>query len=154
MDKNIAAFMRQDTKTVHVKFMRDRRAGESEGQTTLLGDNIELSPQTYTYITDLELAEGDFVVVHAVGVPKVARVESVDEGLELDPNDTIKYKWVVCKVDFSSYAQNIAKNNTITTMVAKAYKKNLRKQFSSLLLEGMDEVARQDLLSIIEEKVK
>jgi hypothetical protein len=97
----------------------------------------------------LDLKPDDVVVVYAVGIPKIAMVMIVDEEVDIQPNDKIAYKWVVAKVDFTSYLENMKKNSTIQRTVSKAYKKNTRKQFASLLLAELPEESRAELLTLI-----
>jgi len=149
MDQNLPAFLRTDAKTVKVSFINDKFKDDNDREMTLLGADFTLSPRLYTYITDLDLKPDDVVVVYAVGIPKIAMVMIVDEEVDIQPNDKIAYKWVVAKVDFTSYLENMKKNSTIQRTVSKAYKKNTRKQFASLLLAELPEESRAELLTLI-----
>lgn len=151
MDKNIAAFLRPEAKTVAVRFFQDKFKDIAE-KMTLLGDEVSLSPQAYTYVTDLNVQVGDLVIVYAVSVPKVVMVVQVDNNLDLEPNDTVEYKWVVAKVDMSPYIDNCKKNALINRTIAKAYKNNMRKQFTDLFFASMDEDSRKFLASVITPK--
>ena len=149
MDKNIAAFLRTDTKTIGARFIKDKFKDDS---LELGEDSLQLSDRAYTYITDLSLAVGDLVVVYAVGVPKVAMVARVDEELDIQPNDTIEYKWVISKVDVAHYLNNCKKNAELTRTIGKAYQKNVRNQFRDMLLTNVDADTKTALLSIMENK--
>lgn len=150
MEKNLPAFLREDARTVKVCFINDRfKDEEVDISMTLLGKDFNLSPRAYTYVTNLDLKRDDLVVVYAVGIPKVAVVMEVDEEVDIAPNDKTEYKWVVCKVDFTSYLENMKTNSTIQRTVSQAYKKNTRKQFASLLLAELPEDTRTELLSLI-----
>jgi hypothetical protein len=151
MDKNIAAFLRTDAKTVKVCFIQDRFKDEDDYSVTLLGKDFNLSPKAYTYITNLDLKRDDLVVVYAVGIPKIAVVMEIDEEIDISPNDKIEYKWIISKVDFTSYLENIKKNAQINKTCKEAYKKNSRKQFAALLLAEMPEESRTELLTLIGE---
>ena len=65
MEKNIAALMREDTRTVEVVFSG--------------------SGQHYTYITDVPLEPGDFVVVYARGELKVVEVVCMHDSVQIAP---------------------------------------------------------------------
>jgi hypothetical protein len=149
MEQNLPAFLRTDAKTVKVCFINDKFKDEDNREMTLLGKDFSLSPRAYIYITDLVLKVDDLVVVYAVGVPKVALVMEVDAEVDIQPNDKTAYKWVVCKVDFTAYLENLKKNSTIQRTVSQAYKKNTRKQFASLLLAELPEESRNELLTLI-----
>ena len=156
MDKNLAALMCKNTKTVHVRFWQSQQdvdpymrkhPGSLELGTVPKDD---LSTKRYTYVTDLEVAVGDWLVVLVSGKPKVVLVEEVDDDLLIEPNDTTAYKWIVAKVDLSYYQKLINRNEEITYIVASAYKKNLRQQFQGLLLAGTDSKVQERLQSLIE----
>jgi hypothetical protein len=151
MEQNLPAFLRTDAKTIKVCFINDKFKDEDNREMTLLGKDFSLSPRAYTYVTDLALKPDDLVVVYAVGIPKVAVVMEVDEEVDIQPNDKVAYKWVVSKVDFTAYLENMKKNSTIQRTVSQAYKKNTRKQFASLLLAELPEESRAELLTLIGE---
>lgn len=159
MDKNIAAFLRNDTKTVSVRFIKDNcesKVNPAYSKMTLLGSNVsdefDLTVKAYTYITDLDLKADDLVVVFAQGVPKVVVVASIHEELHIKPNEDTEYKWVVCKLDLSQYQQNLFSNGEISRTVAKSYQTNVRRQFQAMMLDGLDEDAKAKLIALTEKK--
>lgn len=155
MDKNIATFLREDTKTVGVRFIQDTFDKNSQDYraVTLLGsDDYRLSTKVYTYVTDLELKEKDLVVVFAQGVPKIVVVDRVDEEISIQPNDDVEYKWIVCKIDLTQYNENLMKNAEIVRTVGQSYKKNVRRQFQAMVTEGLEEADLIKLLSIVGKK--
>jgi hypothetical protein len=156
MDKNIAAFLRNDTKTVSVRFIKDNfdKNNPAYANTTLLDSSSEfaLSIKVYTYITDLDLKENDLVVVFAQGVPKVVVVASVHDELQIKPNEDVEYRWVVCKLDLQQYRHNLYANGEISRTVAKSYQTNVRRQFQSMMLDGLDEAAKTKLMQLTEKK--
>ena len=121
MDKNIAALIREDAKTVQVSF--NPGAGTAK---------------TYTYITDLPVAVGDYLVVDVSGEFKVVCVSFVDEDLSIEPNADIKYKWVVAKIDLDYHNRNQQKNAEIEKLLKTAYVSNIRHAFRSQLLGSVD----------------
>ena len=97
MEKNLAAFLREDTKTVGVRFIKDTFSQDTQNyQMTLVGtENVEaysLSNKEYTYITDLSLEVEDHVIVFVHDAPKVAIVTRVDEAVNIAPKDNVEYK--------------------------------------------------------------
>lgn len=93
MDVNIAALIRQDVKTIQVRFLKQ-------------GVNVTGTSKWYTYVTDLDVKVGDFVVVYAGDDLKVVQVDVVDNECRLAPNDSTKYNWVVSVVGMKGYMEN------------------------------------------------
>lgn len=155
MDKNIATFLREDTKTVGVRFIQDNFDKSDKGYRpmTIMGDDMyRLSEKVYTYVTDLDLKEKDLVLVFAQGVPKIVVVDRVDDEISIQPNDDVEYKWIVCKIDLTQYNENLMKNAEIVRTVGQSYKKNVRRQFQAMMTEGLEEADRIKLLSIVGKK--
>lgn len=153
MDKNLAAFIREDATTVGVRFFQEPwNRKDSDVNMTLLGVedvDIKLSGKEYTYISSIPLEVDNLVIVYALGTPKVAVVTRVDESLIISPKDTIEYKWVVSKVDLSDYLKNIEKNKVITDLVKTAYRKNVKEQFKDLVLAGLDNKNKKALQNLL-----
>ena len=143
-EKNLAAFLRDDTFTVGVRFIMDTRNPNSplRAPFTLLGTDhsFDLSAKVYTYVCDIpNLSVGDLVVVYAVGVPKTAVVDRVDETVIIQPNDPIEYKWIVSRVSVEEYLENMKKNNEILTIVRNNYRKNVKASLREMIYNSMDE---------------
>lgn len=160
MEKNIAAFVRDDAKTIAVRFFKEidwarlkREQGGTMNLDTILDDTgfltSEFSNKTYIYVTDLSLEKGDWVVVMAMGQLKVAIVEEVHEGVAIEPNADTKYKWVVSKVDTAGYEANEAKNSEIEETIHSAYKQTVKKQFQTMILSGLDAPSKKKLKSLL-----
>ena len=152
MEKNLAAFLREDTKTVRVRFIKDLFANQRDYQPTLLGEDncsLDLSTKEYTYITDLTLEVGEHVVVFAQSTPKVVVVTRVDEIVNILPKDTVEYKWVVSKVDYTTYNANKQKNASITDLVRESYRKNVKTQFKEIVLAGLDAKGKKALANLL-----
>lgn len=133
-EKNIAYLVREDTKTIGVRFYRDD-PGAAQTETKLLGD---LSVKEYTYVTHLDFKVSDLAVVRANGTVKVVYVSRVDEGCEIEPNQSIKYSWVIDKVDSEDYEKQMAINEELEATVNKAYRKNVKQQFRQLVMGSID----------------
>lgn len=122
MDKNIAAILRKETKTIGVVFEPDVKQ--------------------YTYVTDLDVKVGDYVVVDAREELKVCKVARVDSDLEIEPNSNTKFKWVVDVVDMAQHEANASKNKELEQTLAKAYRSNTRRAFADSILANLTEDER------------
>lgn len=131
MERNIAAIMREDAKTVEVNF----------GGT---------SSKIYTYVTDLDVAVGDHAIVECGNDGlKVVQIMGVHDDLNIEPNSDVEYKWLVAKFDLEHYKLNQAKNAEIETVMATGYRNNMRRQFAASILAGLSEDKQAELSSII-----
>lgn len=128
MERNIAALMREDTFTAHVRF----RDGE----------------KTYTYIAWMPLAVGDTVVVSAAGQHKVAEVVAVDDCVKIEPGSSISYSFVIDRVDREAHSACAARNEQIEELVRTAYQTNLRKSFAAQVLGGLDAETQARVLAL------
>lgn len=153
MEKNLAAFLREDTKTVGVRFIKDTFSTSTEYQMTLIGtENVEaypLSNKEYTYITDLPLEVEDHVIVFVHEAPKVAIVTRVDEAVNIAPKDNVEYKWIACRVDYSQYKENCQKNKQIAEFMSTSYRKNVKEQFREIVLAGLDAKGKKALTNLL-----
>lgn len=136
MDKNIAALIREDAKTVGVSF-------SSGGK-------------VYTYVTNLDFALGDFVVVSVYRASEafentlqVVCIVEVHNELRIEPNSDIKYKWIMAKLDTSVALENEAKNAEIEALLQNAYVSNIRKQFRQQMLENVDVTTVERLSAVL-----
>lgn len=139
-EKNIAYLVREDTKTIGVRFYIANMAGNGKAWEPGDIDDLtsDLSKKEYTYVTHLDFKVGDLAVVRAAGEVKVAYVSRVDEGCEIEPNQSIKYSWVIDRVDQEEYEKQMDINKELETTVNKAYKQNVKNQFRQLVLGSID----------------
>src|SRR5574343_370349 len=115
MDKNIVALLRDDVRSIAVKFYND----SSDGNAT---------SRNYTYLTtDSNIKVGDDVIVRVGLTPKVVLVVAVDDDLNIAPNSETEYKWVVCRVDYDPYAKLLDDNAALKKLLSKGYQANMRK---------------------------
>lgn len=139
MDKNIAAFLRPNARTIYVEFTKN-------------GDK-------YTYVTDLPLEAGDVVAVpvqNASTAPlgiNVAHVVEVHDDLLIEPNDKMKYKWVIGKIDLTYYHELETKNKELTDVLATSYRQNLRASFAQTVMAGLPDAARESIANILNPSV-
>lgn len=131
MDKNIAAILRKDAKTIAVTF----NGGTSK---------------TYTYVTDIDFKAGDYAIVEVSGDFKVVEVVNTAPDLRIPPNSDIQFKWVVAKLDLTDYEKNKQRNAAIEDTVAQAYQHRMRSQFADQVLANLPEDVRNNLAPLLE----
>lgn len=157
MDKNIAALLRADARTVQVTFEAGLGTFDEIGEVPLPAKTpapkgFSVSPakhKTYTYVTHIpDLARGDAVIVQAGGEIKIAYVETVDEDVEIEPNSTTYFKWVIDRVDMAGHRTNMDRNAQIETEMAQAYRNNLRRSFAASVLAGLGDEHKAKLLAL------
>ena len=160
-EKNIAALMREDARTVHVVFDTDE--GMADFDTPIsAGEWVDEAPapgyriaparnksRTYTYVTHLDIAEGDVVAVQAAGVVKIARIVKVDDHAKIEPSSNTRYNWVIARIDVEAHHANMARNAEIEKVVADAYRANLRRGFAQQILSGLEDGKRDEVLKLI-----
>ena len=130
MDNNMAALIRNDTKTIKVQFGASKH---------------------YTYVTNLDVRPGDFVVVQAGDeFPRysVGEITQVDTDCEIEPNSDLEYKWIVHAFNLEEYLLTMARNKEIETMVSKASRGNMRRTFAESILAGVDPEQRKAIEDI------
>lgn len=135
---NIAALLREDTRTIAVAFPKGTTYPDAPIENGTLLDIEDFDKRYYAYVTDLDVKEGDAVLVEAAGAIKVAIVAKVDDTVKIDPGLQYELRWVIQKLDFTHHQQNLAKNAEIKDLVSQAYQRNLRRSFSQQLLAGID----------------
>lgn len=134
MERNIAALLREDARTVQVTF----RVTEPDDDAHKL----------YTYITHLPCKPGDLAVADVSGHFRVVRIVSCDDGVALEPGDTVNYNWLISIIDLDAAKANADRNAQIESMVAEAYKTNLRRSFSQQILSGLTDDAKASVLAL------
>lgn len=172
MDKNIAALLRQDARTIRVVFNMDDALEDhldvdfvwpAGADANVIAEakrkisarkspdfRIKPGVKTYTYVTHLDIAIGDTVIVEAGGQPKMVKVISVDADVKIEPNDTIEYGWVIQKIDMAAYIANRERNAQIESAVAEAMRNNLRRGFAQSVLAAIgDDTVRNNLTALI-----
>lgn len=137
MDKNLAALLRSDAKTLTVRFMVDTDT-----------DNGTRKSKPYTYVSHLPLTKGDSVVVDANGRGVVAVVESVDGEAKIEPGSDIEYKWVIAKIDMAAHEANEARNAAIVAEAAVIVRENMRRSFAAQVLGAASPEQRDKLLQL------
>lgn len=135
MDKNAVAFIRNDVSSIHVVFPDPTMASG-------------FSKEYHYLTTDSVIAPDDWVVVNVNGMLKCAKVTSTPHELQIEPNSSITYKFIVGKVDTTQYNLLLESNSKIEEMLKTSYRTTLREGFRQTLLAGLD-AEKQASLSII-----
>lgn len=146
MDKNIVALVREDTKTVNVKFFPDAYKENAAQFAGILGT------KAYKYVTTLDLVPGDLCLVWVSGVPKVVEVQSVDNNLDIEPNSQQLYKWIAAKISPEYYNNLMEENKQIQDILESAYRTNTRRQFREVFLASVDNDTQLKLKSLTQKK--
>lgn len=142
MDKNIVALVRDDTKTVGVKFFPDCRIMDAKTGLATVEDYDRYSRSTqgkeYTYVTTKNLKLGDLCLVFVGERPAVVEVTRVDDTLAIEPNASKEYKWIACVFDTTEYDTLTEQNKKVATILSQRYQQNIRQQFRQAFLAGAD----------------
>jgi hypothetical protein len=156
MDKNIAALLREDTRTVGVVFDQIIKDFDDFDDEPAAKPRQPLKPagaKDYTYVTNLPLAVGDTVVVEARGLLTLAWVRRVDDDVKIEPNSDTTFKWVIAQVDLAGHTDNLRRNEEIERTVAEAYRHNMRRSFAQQILSGVDDAHRDNLQKLLGSKL-
>lgn len=151
MDKNLVAFLDEQAYTIDVQFAA--------------------TGKLYKYVTNLPAIElGSFVIIPGVDpdpgpdptlVPsptissssiKVAQVVGVHDGVKIEPNETIQYKWVIAKVDFTYFTDLCKRNYELQKLTEDAYKRNLRKSFAERIMGELGSVEVEKIKALVASK--
>ena len=152
MDKNLVAFLDEQAYTIDVQFAA--------------------TGKLYKYVTNLPAIElGSFVIIpfgvdpdpdpDPALVPsptissssiKVAQVVGVHDGVKIEPNETIQYKWVIAKVDFTYFADLCKRNYELQKLTEDAYKRNLRKSFAERIMGELGSAEVEKIKALVAPK--
>lgn len=139
MDKNIAAFLRDDAYSVRVVFQTNNGGVQAN----------------FGYVTNIKgLEVGDFVVVpykpqNAAERFSIAQIVEVCADLAIEPNSEIQYKWVIQKLDLTSYDALMQANSELQDTLNKAYRSNMKRNFAQNVLLGLDLEAQDAIKTLL-----
>jgi hypothetical protein len=155
MDKNIVALVREDTKTVGVRFFPDVKVVSKAGDIAMEVDDFARYARTtqgkeYTYVTTKNLKLGDLCLVFVGERPAIVEVTRVDETLAIEPNAAKEYKWIACVFDTSEYDKLMKQNAEVAKILQDKYQQNVRAQFRQVFLAGADD----NLLKLLDDVLK
>lgn len=134
MDRNLAALLRADAKTVHVKLPASA------------ADNTPRKARTY--VSHLPLAMGDSVVVMAANEIKIGVIEYVDDEVKIEPGCETEFFWIIDKVDMAAHDANEKRNAEIVAEAAVIVRNNMRKSFAQQVLGAASDDQRAKLLRL------
>lgn len=151
-DPNLAALLDETAYTVDVMYQSNNGAAAAKPYTFVTnipgirrGDFLLVegnSPIIAIYRNDMPTVaeleqEAEDSAPFTMSLPNLVRCTAVHEGVCIEPGSSIRYKWIVAKLDFSYYQELIERNRTLTATVAESYKraarKGVREQLLSLL---------------------
>lgn len=125
-ENNAAAMLREDCYTVKVQF----NPGE----------------KSYTYVCNLadKPAVGDVVVVPSGSDFKftLGNIVEVHDDVEIQPGESMTYRWVASKVDFGPYNKLLEENSQIAKVLADSYKRNAKAAFRNMVLGVNPDLAK------------
>jgi hypothetical protein len=144
MDKNIVALVREDTKTVGIRFFSDcKMKNTSRGLVPDVDDYDRYSRtvqgKEYTYVTTKNLKLGDLCLVFVGERPAIVEVTRVDDTLTIEPNSAEECKWIACVFDTSEYDKLMQQNAEVAKILQEKYQQNVRAQFRQVFLAGADD---------------
>jgi hypothetical protein len=169
MDKNIAAFLDAKAYTISVVFQHDSDvvlSGQKEYTyvTNIPGIKVgdwvivPTSVGTQNIMLPTDLADIDDVLgsvatsmkTHVLrGRLNAVRVTHVDTTVDLAPNDTKAYGWVIAKIDLLAYSQLMDRNSQITAATTAAYRKSMQRSFAERILGDMDQADKDGLMKLL-----
>lgn len=159
MDKNIIAFVRENAKTVVVRFFPQSfamtktviQALELEhGETYSKGVPIK----DYLYLTTLDLLPGDVCMVYVNQYPIAVEVQEVHNDVQIEPNASQEIKWIAARVDMSYYTNLLAENAIIVDTLRKEYQASTRRQFRDMVMTSLTEAGRETIKGILGDNTK
>lgn len=159
MDKNIVAFVRENAKTVAVRFFPQSfamaktviQALELEHGETFLKDT---PTKNYVYLTTLDLLPGDVCMVYVNQYPIAVEVREVHNDVQIEPNALQEIKWIAAKVDMSYYTNLLDENAIIVDTLRKEYQASTRRQFRDMVMTSLTEAGRETIKGILGDNTK
>jgi hypothetical protein len=104
----------------------------------------------YTFVClDRNVKAGDTVLVACRQGICLAVVTDVDSEVVIEPGDTIRYEYVVARVDLTNYIEEMRKNAEIQKVYRDSYRVKAREAFRQQLMLGVDEAGRERLQSLL-----
>ena len=124
---NAYAILQDNVFTVQVKFF---------------GASGQINGKVYTYLCDIpDIKVGDHVVVVVDTIdcpsPKVVQVVSVDKEIEADLLGDIEYKWIVQRVDYTSYDRKVQEAAEMEVKINKLKRDSARAQLKAALVSAL-----------------
>jgi hypothetical protein len=173
MDKNISAFLDTEAFTIAVRYQHsdssDAYTYVTNDASIKVGDWVAVPTKNRDYtngpvtkrtpvmrpvqgkmmsIDDVINCEANTTFIMEDRI-SVAQVVSIDDGVDIEPDSSIEFKWVIQKLNLTPYFQLLDRNKQLQATVADAYKRNLRKSFAERILGELDDGPRLKLSNLL-----
>ena len=177
MDKNLVAFLDEQAYTIDVqftatgklyKYVTNLPAIELGSFVIIPVGEVELAAIAAAANTRRALAIAHNEVLDAFGVEvdptlvpsptlssnhiKIAQVVGVHDGVKIEPNEGVQYKWVIAKVDFTYFFELSNRNSELQRLTEDAYKRNLRKSFAERIMGELDSAEVEKIKALVAPK--
>lgn len=177
MDKNLVAFLDEQAYTVDVqftatgklyKYVTNLPAIEPGSFVIIPVGEIELTSIAASENTRRALAMAHNEVLDAFGVEvdptlvpspivssnhvKIAQVVGVHDGVKIEPNESVQYKWVIARVDFTYFTDLCKRNSELQKLTEDAYKRNLRKSFAERIMGELGSAEVEKIKALVAPK--
>lgn len=164
LQANVAALLRDNTKTVVVQFRRILRSDiappdtliaedvpsfvpkrvnvtPSRSQKVAVASVLEEEPEQreYTFIDTMDCKAGDVVLTDTKHGIQIGIVQEAHDCLDIQPGDTREYRYIVGKVDGTAFNNLMAENKQIEDLWRQSYQTNIRANLRSTLLGSLGE---------------
>ena len=111
----LALTVGDNVKAVGVKFYSEQ-----------FGDDVAVRGKTYTYKTTVDLEVGDLAAVFVGKRPKIVQVVKLNP--LVSQNETIEYRWIVCKVEVADYLTNLEEEGKLIEDIQRIEATHQRQQ--------------------------
>jgi len=111
--------------------------------------STEATAKRYTYKVDksMSVEEDDYVVVLADGEYKVVKIAEVHDEIQIDFNTNFAYKYIIDKIDFSTYEKLKERSIVIAKTLTESSRRQLKSELVTNLIEDLDDDAVKKLTS-------
>lgn len=111
-------------------------------QVKFFGASGQINGKVYTYLCDIpDIKVGDHVVIVVDPIeyphPKVVQVVSVDKEIEADLLGDIEYKWIVHRIDYTSYDRKLQEAADMEAKINKLKRDSARAQLKAALVSAL-----------------
>jgi uncharacterized tellurite resistance protein B-like protein len=113
---------------------------------TLLTDNAP--EKVFKFVTDLPMELGDIVIVERSAQMHLGVVKRIDDTLNIDPTDTVKYTWVIAKADLAYYEETQERLSKLTAVLAAAHRETMKVSYANALLASLSPETREEVLQL------
>lgn len=177
MDKNLVAFLDEQAYTIDVQFTP---TGKLYKYVTNIPD-IKLGTFVIIPVGEIELlrilnsrntrrtrASAHKEVLDAFGVEvdptlvlsptfpcnnvKIVQVVGVHDRVKIEPNESIQYKWVIAKVDFTYFVDLCKRNSELQRLTEDAYKRNPRKSVAERIMGELGSAEVEKIKALVAPK--